>query len=183
MKTVLIDIENLVLDNTNPRVIDTFKFQSLVQSIRDFPEMMNVRPIVVDENNIILCGNMRYRACRSLGWPKVPVMVVTLPEEKRKELIIKDNISYGEWDDDVIEQSWDADLFNKWIGRETFDYSALDYADLTQDMEDMSNGVKKAIQIDFGARFIEAKELEKEARTRGLNIGNIFLQALKNFGK
>lgn len=183
IKTLELKISQIKPNPENPRVIKDHKFKQLVKSVTDFPEMLSIRDVVIDENNMILGGNMRYRACRTLGWTKVPVMVVTLPEEKRKELIIKDNISYGEWDDDVIEQSWDTDLFNKWIGRETFDYSALDYADLTQDMEDMSNGVKKAIQIDFGARFIEAKELEKEARTRGLNIGNIFLQALKNFGK
>lgn len=180
MQIALMPIDELQLDVSNPRIIDTYKFQTLVTSIREFPSMLNVRPIVVDADNIILCGNMRYRACMELGWKEVPVMVVDLPEDKRRELIIKDNISYGEWDDDAIEQDWNADLFNKWIGKETFDYSTLDYADLSGDMDAMSNGVKKAIQIEFGARFIEAKELEKEARIRGLNIGRILLQAFKD---
>jgi hypothetical protein len=173
------EISEFKLDVANPRIIDTYKYQTLLTSIRDFPEMMNVRPLVVDTEMNILCGNMRYRACRELGWEQVPAIMVDLPEDKRRELIIKDNISYGEWDDDAIEQDWDTDLFNKWIGKETFDYSALDYADLSGDMDAMSSGVKKAIQIEFGLRYIEAKELEKEARIRGIYIGGVFLEALK----
>lgn len=172
-------IDAFKLLNTNPRIIDTFKFQTLVNSIREFPEMMNIRPLVVDENMYILCGNMRYRACRDLGWDSIPAIMVDLPEDKKQELLIKDNISYGEWDDDAIEQDWNVDLFNKWMGRETFDYSALDYTDLTGDMDAMSAGVKKAIQIEFGSRIVEAKALEREARIKGIYIGGLFIEALK----
>lgn len=172
-------IEELKLLPDNPRIIDTFKFQTLLTSLREFPEMLKIRPILIDPDHFILCGNMRYRAALELGMASVPALVVDLTEEQKKELIIKDNISYGEWDEQALEKHWDTQLYNKWMGFEQFDYSTLNYEDLTDVMDNMSAGVKKALHIDFGECFEKAKELEREARSKNLYIGGLFIKIFK----
>ena len=101
--------------------------------------------------------------------------------EKAKELIIKDNLSYGEWDWEALEGDWNTNLVDKWLGKQTIDYSALDYEDLTEQVVMMTSGVKHAIQIQIDAEHFEiAKELEKECRERKLYIGGNLLRELQN---
>lgn len=181
METKLYPIEQLTPHSENPRVIDEYKFESVKQSILDFPEMMAIRYIVINAKNQILCGNMRYRACLELGHTEIPAMQVDLTEEQEKELIIKDNLSYGEWHWEMLESDWNMNLVDKWLGKETIDYSALDYEDLTEQVENMTSGVKHAIQIQVDAEYFEtAKELEKQCRERKLYIGGSLLQELRN---
>lgn len=99
---------------SNPRTISKDKFKKLVQSIKDFPEMLQARPIVVDPTNTILGGNMRYRACIEAGLQEVPVHVATWEETKNPRFIIQDNASYGEWDYDALANDWDATDLNEW---------------------------------------------------------------------
>lgn len=104
-----------VLPNpTNPRVIKDDKFEKLVRSIKEFPEMLQARPIVVDENNIVLGGNMRLKACIAAGLKEVPVYVAPWDSEKNGEFIIKDNVGYGEWDWDILANEWDASQLEEW---------------------------------------------------------------------
>lgn len=100
----------------NPRFIKNEKFKKLVKSISDFPEMLEIRPIIVDENMVILGGNMRYRACKELKFKEVYIQVVTgLTIEKKKEFLVKDNLSYGDWDlDDLFNEDWNLELLNEW---------------------------------------------------------------------
>ena len=87
----------------------------LVKSIQEFPEMTELRPIVVDENNVILGGNMRYRAMQQLGYKQVEVVRVSgLSDEQKREFIIKDNVPFGEWDWDELANGWDAQQLNEW---------------------------------------------------------------------
>ena len=96
-------IEKLQLNEQNPRKIDKEDLQKLQDSIQDFPKMLEVRPIVVDENGIILGGNMRYRACQALGMVEVPVTVVSgLSEDAKREFIVRDNINNGDWDWEML---------------------------------------------------------------------------------
>jgi hypothetical protein len=90
----------------NPRLIKDDKFLKLVESLRNFPEMATVRPIVVNTDMVVLGGNMRLKAMKEAGWKDVPVEVVDWPEEKQREFIIKDNIGYGEWDWQLITAEW-----------------------------------------------------------------------------
>jgi DNA modification methylase len=99
---------------SNPRTISKDKFKKLVQSIKDFPEMLQARPIVVDPTNTILGGNMRYKACVEAGLDEVPVYVATWEEAKNPRFIIQDNASYGEWDYDALANDWDATDLNEW---------------------------------------------------------------------
>lgn len=98
----------------NPRIIKDDKFDKLVQSLKDFPEMAEVREIVVNKDNIILGGNMRYKAMIEAVWKEAPVRVVDWPEEKQREFIIKDNVSGGDWDWDSLANQWDAVELDAW---------------------------------------------------------------------
>ena len=99
----------------NPRLIKDNKFKQLVKSIQDFPQMLELRPIVIDENNMVLGGNMRLKACLEAGLTDVPVIHANnLSEEKKKEFIVKDNVGYGEWDWDDLANNWDALELTEW---------------------------------------------------------------------
>ena len=107
-------INELKPNKKNPRWIKDDSFEKLVKSIQDFPEMLEAREIVVNEDYVILGGNMRYQAALKAGITEVPVKVVDWPEEKQQEFIIKDNISGGEWDWDVLANEWDVELLRDW---------------------------------------------------------------------
>lgn len=110
MELKSVDINSVVLNPKNPRIIKDEKFKKLCKSIKDFPEMLNIRPIVVDENMMVLGGNMRLKACKELKLDKVPICYVNeLTEEQKNEFIIKDNNSFGEWDYKELG-NWNKDL-------------------------------------------------------------------------
>lgn len=110
-----ISIDEIVLNPDNPRFIKKDKLEQLKKSIKEFPEMLELRPIILQQDNIILGGNMRVTALKELGYTSVPYIRVTdLTIEQQKEFIVKDNISYGEWDWDILEASWDKDLLLDW---------------------------------------------------------------------
>jgi hypothetical protein len=99
----------------NPRLIKDNKFKQLVKSIQDFPQMLELRPIVIDENNMVLGGNMRLKACIEAGLTDVPVLHANnLSEEKKKEFIVKDNVGYGEWDWDDLANNWNVEELTEW---------------------------------------------------------------------
>jgi DNA modification methylase len=111
----LIKLNKIKSNPNNPRIIKDVKFKKLVTSIKEFPEMLEKRPIVVDENLIVLGGNMRTKACKEAGLKEVWVDIVdNWSEEQKKEFIIKDNSGFGEWDWDVLANEWDADKLNDW---------------------------------------------------------------------
>jgi hypothetical protein len=98
----------------NPRVIKDDKFKKLVQSIKDLPEMAEVRPVVVNTDMVVLGGNMRLKAMREAGWKDVPIQVVDWDEDKQRQFIIKDNVSGGEWDWDMLANEWDTEKLQEW---------------------------------------------------------------------
>jgi len=105
-------ISEIKLNPNNPRIIKNDKFAKLVQSIKDFPQMLEKRPIVIDENNIVLGGNMRLKACLKAGMKDVPVIIASdWTDAQKKQFIIKDNVGFGEWDFEVLTNDWkDCDL-------------------------------------------------------------------------
>jgi hypothetical protein len=109
-----ISISDIKPNPSNPRIIKDDKFKKLVKSLKDFPEMSKVRPIVVNKDMIVLGGNMRLKAMKEAGWKEAPVEIVDWPEEKQKEFIIKDNIGFGEWEWEMIANEWDAEELNDW---------------------------------------------------------------------
>jgi hypothetical protein len=99
----------------NPRIIKDDKFGKLVKSIKEFPKMLEIRPIVVNADMIVLGGNMRLKACKEAGLKEVPVIFADdLTEDEQKQFIIKDNVGFGEWDWDMIANEWDADQIQEW---------------------------------------------------------------------
>ena len=115
MKSNKIKINKIKENTSNPRFIGKDKFKKLVKSLKEFPEMLKLRPIVVDDNNIILGGNMRYKAAVELGMKEVWVLQADdLTEKQKQEFIIKDNVGFGEWDWDILANSWDVDKINEW---------------------------------------------------------------------
>jgi len=109
------NINEIKPNPNNPRIIKDDKFKKLVKSIQDFPQMLELRPIVIDENNIVLGGNMRLKACIEAGLTDVPVkQAKELTEEQKKEFIVKDNVGYGEWDWDDLANNWDVEQLTDW---------------------------------------------------------------------
>ena len=115
MITQKVSIKEVIPNKSNPRIIRDSKFVKLVQSIKDFPKMLEIRPIVVDENNIILGGNMRFKACIEAGLKEVFIIKANdLTEEQKHEFIVKDNVGFGEWDWDIIANEWDTEKLTDW---------------------------------------------------------------------
>jgi DNA modification methylase len=107
-------INKIKSNPNNPRVIKDDKFKKLVQSLKDLPEMAQVRPIVVNQDMIVLGGNMRLKAMKEAGWKEAPVAVVDWDEDKQRQFIIKDNVGFGEWDWDMLANEWDAESLGEW---------------------------------------------------------------------
>ena len=151
---------------TNPRTIREEKFLSLVKSIKAFPEMLDLRPLVVDEDNIVLGGNMRLRACVEAGLDEVPCVVVSgWTEERKKEFIIKDNVGFGEWDWDVLANEWDEQDLLDW-GMSVWNPEEVNLDDFfeTREGEDPTTSIQLTYEESIGDRVKEA--LEARDRTR-----------------
>ena len=115
MTTQKVTIKEVIPNKSNPRIIKDDKFKKLVQSIKDFPQMLEIRPIVVDENNIILGGNMRFKACIEAGLKEVFIIKANdLTEEQKHEFIVKDNVGFGEWDWDILANEFTAEKLEDW---------------------------------------------------------------------
>jgi len=186
-------LTNLKSNPSNPRIIKDDKFKKLVKSIKDFPEMMDKRPIVcvtdVDGKLYPLGGNMRLKAIQELNFKEIPDSWVMLADnwtqEQRKEFIIKDNVGYGEWDWDDLANNWDAEQLtgwglDVWSSSNEVDYSILDDEDLESQLNEMTSGVKKAIQIEFELEhYDEASELVKFWRDKKAYVGGMIMEYLK----
>ena len=98
----------------NPRTIKDDKFFKLVQSLKDLPEMAKVRPVVVNQDMVVLGGNMRLKAMKEAGWKEVPVEIVDWDEDKQRQFIIKDNVGFGERDWEILANEWDAEQLEDW---------------------------------------------------------------------
>ena len=110
-----VKIGDVIPNEKNPRYIRDPKFNKLVNSIKDFPEMLEKRPIVVDENMIVLGGNMRLNACKKAGLKEVWIDVAEgWTQEQKNEFIIKDNVGFGEWDWEILANEWDMKELSDW---------------------------------------------------------------------
>ena len=115
MQSRKVKISEVKSNPNNPRQIKDDKFAKLVQSIKDFPEMLDIRPIVVNADMVVLGGNMRFKACKEAGLKEVPIIVAeNLTDEQQKEFIIKDNVSGGEWDWDMLANEWEVEQLDAW---------------------------------------------------------------------
>ena len=110
-----VSISSIKENAANPRTINKHKFQKLVNSVKEFPEMLSLRPIIVDKDNVILGGNMRYKACKELGIKEVYIIqAADLDDKQAQEFIVKDNVGFGEWDWDILANDWDVKELEEW---------------------------------------------------------------------
>jgi DNA modification methylase len=115
MEIKTVKLSEVKSNPNNPRIIKDDKFGKLVKSIKEFPKMLEIRPIVVNADMIVLGGNMRLKACKEAGLKEVPVIFAhDLTEEEQKQFIIKDNVGFGEWDWDMIANEWDEVQLQEW---------------------------------------------------------------------
>ena len=131
MKIQNVKISEVKLNPNNPRLIKDDKFKKLVQSIKDLPEMLEIRPIVVNADMVVLGGNMRLKACKEAGLKEVPIIIAdNLTEAQQREFLIKDNTSGGEWDWEVLANEWDVEQLEEWgLDLVGFDANAEDFGE------------------------------------------------------
>lgn len=145
----------------NPRILKDDKFEKLKKSIQDFPQMMTLRPMVIDNDGVILGGNMRFEAIRALGYKEIPDEWVKraddLTEEQKQEFVIKDNVGFGEWDWDAIANEWDSLPLSDW-GLDVPTFEAVEPEETNNDAEP---------QID------KAAELNKQWQVRAGDLWQI----------
>jgi hypothetical protein len=110
-----VKISEIKSNPNNPRIIKDDKFRKLVKSVKEFPEMLKLRPIVVNSDMIVLGGNMRLKACKEAGLKEVHIIKAEdLTEKQQREFIIKDNVGFGEWDWDDLANEWDTEELEDW---------------------------------------------------------------------
>ncbi len=141
MKTEKVKISEIHANKNNPRIIKDDKFRKLVKSIQDFPKMLEIRPIVVDEDNIVLGGNMRLKACKEAGLKEVYIVKAdNLTEEQKHEFIVKDNVGFGEWDWDSLANEWDVEKLDEWGLDLPVDLSVQEELEAEEDDFDVPEG-------------------------------------------
>lgn len=132
VETIEMNISDIAEYKSNPRTISKKDFAVLKKSLKDFPSMLDVREIVVDENGVILGGNQRYKALQAMGKTKVKVKKVTgWSDEEKREFVIKDNIANGAWDNDKLANEWDKNKLEEW-GLPLKIASSSDYKELLE---------------------------------------------------
>ena len=152
VETVAID--TVKLNEDNPRILKDDKFKKLVTSIKNFPKMLQLRPIVVNADMVVLGGNMRLQACKKAGLKEVTILKAEhLTEEEQKEFIIKDNVGFGEWDWDVIANEWNTDQMEEW---------GLDIPIFDLDQETNQQDLSDSIEEEFKVEIQATSEREQE---------------------
>ena len=161
------NINEIKPNPNNPRIIKDDKFKKLVKSIQDFPQMLELRPIVIDENNIVLGGNMRLKACIEAGLKDVPVkQAKELTEEQKKEFIVKDNVGYGEWDWDDLANNWDEQLLTEW-GLDIPNFDTGGFADQNKELslDDVTDSMTITLKYTEDEYHLVKEQLLKIAAT------------------
>lgn len=184
-QTELVPIEALSNNPSNPRTINEEQYGKLKQSLIDFPEMLQTRPLIADKNGTVIGGNMRLQVLRDLAITEVPVIFVDWDEKQQQQFVIKDNVNFGQWDWDVLANEWDIDDLSTWgldlwKPEDAIDYSALDDLSLDDELAAKEDGVMRAIQIEFQPGDYEvATELIKFWRSEKSYIGAMIIEKLQ----
>ena len=137
-------------NENNPRILKDDKFKKLVQSIKDFPEMLEIRPIVVNNEMMVLGGNIRLKAIQEIGLKEIPIIKAeNLTEGQEREFLIKDNVGFGEWDWDALANDWNPEELNEW---------GLDIPNLDDKIDGMEDGeeieFEQSVQIEPPKEYI-----------------------------
>jgi DNA modification methylase len=147
MQIKTVKLSEIKSNPNNPRIIKDDKFRKLVKSIQEFPKMLEIRPIVVNADMIVLGGNMRLKACKEAGLKEVPIIFADdLTEDEQKQFIIKDNVGFGEWDWDMIANEWDAQQVEEW-GLDIPEFSIKEELEAEEDDYEMPDEVQTDIVL------------------------------------
>lgn len=158
-------LSQIIPNPNNPRIIKDDKFVKLVKSIKEFPQMLELRPIVVNSDMVVLGGNMRLKACKEAGLKEVPIIKADeLTPEQQREFIIKDNVGYGEWDWSMIANEWDAEQVQDWglelplFGHDINESLTEDDLDMTEEFDPIGNssGLQRVVFIFDGPEEAES---------------------------
>jgi hypothetical protein len=144
--------KDIIPNENNPRILKDDKFKKLVQSIKDFPEMLEIRPIVVNNEMMILGGNMRWKAIQEIGIKEIPIIKAeNLTEEQQREFLIKDNVGFGEWDWDALANDWNPEELNEW---------GLDVPVVLDSVEpdDLSDKIQESFRIEIICKDEQSQE-------------------------
>ena len=186
MKTQKVKISQVKRNPENPRLIKDNKFHKLVKSIKEFPEMLEIRPIVVNDDMVVLGGNMRLKACQEAGLKEVHIIKADkLTVKKQREFIVKDNVGFGEWDWDMLANEWDNAELNDWgldvwQPEKEVDYSILNEIDLDEEVENMYQQTKKSIILEYPSEGFEPiKTLYDKLKADGVDLQGLFYEAMK----
>jgi len=149
MKIEKVKVSAIKSNPNNPRLIKDDKFHKLVKSIKEFPQMLELRPIVVNDEMVILGGNMRHKACIEAGLKEVTIVKASeLTEEQQKEFIIKDNVGFGEWDWDILANEWDAESLEEW-GLTIPNFENIDYSNKNEEIDIDSLDTEMIIKLKY----------------------------------
>lgn len=171
-------LTKIIPNPSNPRIIRDEKYEKLKSSLKEFPEMLEARPIVVDEKMIVLGGNMRLKALTELGVKEVKVMqVFGWSEDQKNQFVIKDNNSFGEWDWDILANEWDSKRLEEW-GLDVWQDNDVSGLFLPGDEDDDDTEVLKTLSVKFTPetydKVIDALEkIDKNHETAILKAFNI----------
>jgi len=191
MNITTVNINDIKENPDNPRHIKDHNFKKLVKSIKAFPQMLDIRPIVVDEDNIVLGGNMRLKACKDAGLKEIPIIKASeLTDEQKKEFILKDNASYGEWNYDMLKD-FGKDLLLE-SGFEDYDLNGIFGENHLEDKFkgniEGSNFDATVVNVDdyikqnilfFNEKMIEFQDDEIKEAIRNIGDTTYFLEDLK----
>lgn len=161
-----VKITEVISNPNNPRLIKDDKFKKLVKSIQDFPDMLNVRPIVVNKDMVVLGGNMRLKAIKEAGIKEINVDIVDWSEDKQKEFIIKDNASFGEWDWNDLANNWDSEELTDW-GLDIPNFNTEGFADKNKELslDDVIDSMTITLKYTEDEYYIVKDALLKLAST------------------
>lgn len=184
MPIEIVKIDKIKINPANPRIIKNYKYKKLLKSIIEFPEMLMLRPIIVDSAMVVIGGNQRYRACQEAGLKEVPIIMATeFNKMQINRFMITDNVSFGDWDFDILANNWDSELIDAagldlWQQPDETDYGKPD--DIQLDNSDTLEGTKKTIKIEFEPEhYDETKELIDYWIKKQLYIGGFIMEKLK----
>jgi ParB family transcriptional regulator, chromosome partitioning protein len=190
-KTVLVDVDKIIPYENNSRTHTQEQIEQIANSIMEFGF---TNPVLIDEKNTILAGHGRLKAAKYLSIDKIPtVQILGLNEKQKKAYVIADNkiALNASWDDNLLKaeiealenMSYDLNILGWDVlpdFKDEIDYSILDNADLTQDLVAMTDGVKRAIQIEFESEhYEEASELVNFWRSQGAYVGGLIMDFLR----
>jgi ParB-like chromosome segregation protein Spo0J len=149
----LVKISEVKPNPKNPRIIKDGKFQKLVKSIQEFPDMLNKRPLIVftdvDNKYVVLGGNMRLKALNELKYTEIPIIVADeWTEEQKNEFLIKDNVGFGEWDWDSLANEWDVEKLDDW-GLDIPNFNNVDYSEKNEEIDIDSLDETMTIKLNF----------------------------------